>query len=124
MTDYYQLLTRAIASLDKSTGESRRALYGRARAALVKSLGNVDPRLSESEITRERLSLEQAIRKVEAEAMRRPPLKVQQATPIANAGLEQGGQDEKPAPDGDRPTASEQSGCAAARAEIPAGHER
>jgi hypothetical protein len=108
MTDYYQLLTRAIASLDKSTGESRRALYGHARAALVKSLGNLSPRLSESEITRERLLLEQAIREVEAEAMRPPPVKVQQATPIANAGLEQGGQDEKPAVDGDHPTASGQ----------------
>ena len=55
----------------KSTGESRRALYGRERNALLNQLRNVDPPLSEQEITRERLALEEAVRKVEAEAARR-----------------------------------------------------
>jgi hypothetical protein len=100
MTDYYQLMTRAIASLD--TGESRRALYGRARDALVESLRNLDPRLSESEITRERLSLEQAIRDVETDAMRRLSVETQQPRPVTKSGLEQGRWDEKPAPDGAR----------------------
>jgi hypothetical protein len=68
MTDYYQLMIRAIANLDKSTGETRRALYGRVRTVPVESLRNFDPLLSESEITRERLMLEEAIRKVEADA--------------------------------------------------------
>jgi hypothetical protein len=71
MADYYPLIQRAIAGLDKNTGEARRALYERARTALVAQLRGVSPPLAEAEITRERLALEEAIRKVEAEAARR-----------------------------------------------------
>ena len=72
MADYYPLIARAIAGLDPSApGESRRALYERARSALIAQLRSVDPPLSESEITRERLSLEEAVRKVESEAAQR-----------------------------------------------------
>ena len=72
MADYYPLIARAIAGLDTNApGESRRALYERARAALIAQLRSVQPPLSESEITRERLSLEEAVRKVEAEAAQR-----------------------------------------------------
>jgi hypothetical protein len=72
MADYYPLIARAIAGLDPSApGESRRALYERARAALIAQLRGVEPPLSESEITRERLALEEAVRKVESEAAQR-----------------------------------------------------
>ena len=72
MADYYPLIARAIAGLDPSApGESRRALYERARTALIAQLRSVDPPLSESDITRERLSLEEAVRKVESEAAQR-----------------------------------------------------
>src|SRR3984957_3983109 len=72
MADYYPLIARAIAGLDPSApGESRRALYERARAALIAQLRSVEPPLSESEITRERLSLEEAVRKEESEAAQR-----------------------------------------------------
>ena len=71
MTDYHPLIARAVEGLDKSTGEARRALYERARTALVAQLRAVEPALSESEITKERLALEDAIRKVEAEAARK-----------------------------------------------------
>ncbi|WP_441238354.1 hypothetical protein [Bradyrhizobium sp. 930_D9_N1_4] len=72
MADYYPLIARAIAALDPSApGESRRALYERARTALIAQLRSVQPPLSESEITRERLSLEEAVRKVESEAAQR-----------------------------------------------------
>src|SRR5512143_877305 len=72
MADYYPLIARAIAALDPNApGESRRALYERARTALIAQLRSVDPPLSESEITRERLSLEEAVRKVESEAAQR-----------------------------------------------------
>jgi hypothetical protein len=72
MADYYPLIARAIAGLDPSApGEQRRALYERARAALIAQLRSVQPPLSESEITRERLSLEEAVRKVESEAAQR-----------------------------------------------------
>src|SRR5580765_53852 len=71
MADYYPLINKAVAGLEKSTGEARRALYERARTALVTQLRGVTPALSESDITRERLSLEEAIRKVETESARR-----------------------------------------------------
>src|SRR6476619_5886639 len=72
MADYYPLIARAIAGLDPNApGESRRALYERARAALIQQLRTVQPPLRESEITRERLSLEEAVRKVESEAAQR-----------------------------------------------------
>src|SRR5258708_21957234 len=72
MADYYPLIARAIAGLDPNApGESRRALYERARGALIQQLRSVQPPLSESEITRERLSLEEAVRKVESEAAQR-----------------------------------------------------
>src|SRR5258707_9521180 len=70
MADYHPLIARAVAGLDKNTGENRRALYERARTALVAQLRGVVPALEESEITRERLALEQAIPKVEAESAR------------------------------------------------------
>src|ERR1700741_1267485 len=72
MADYYPLIARAVAGLDATaTGESRRALYERARSALIAQLRNVQPPLTEAEITRERLALEEAVRKVEAEAAQR-----------------------------------------------------
>ncbi len=72
MADYYPLIARAIAGLDPSaSGESRRALYERARSALISQLRSVEPPLTESEITRERLSLEESIRRVESEAAQR-----------------------------------------------------
>src|SRR3954469_17661719 len=70
MADYHPLIARAVAGLEKNSGENRRALYERARLALVAQLRGVVPALEESEITRERLALEEAIRKVEAEAAR------------------------------------------------------
>jgi hypothetical protein len=71
MANYYPLIAKAVAGLEKNTGEARRMLYERARNALVTQLRSVTPALSESDITRERLALEEAIRKVEAEAARR-----------------------------------------------------
>src|SRR5947208_2637644 len=70
MADYYPLISRAVAGLEKNNGEARRTLYERARGALLAQLRGVTPSLNESDITRERLALEESIRKVEAEAAR------------------------------------------------------
>src|SRR3954463_5160366 len=70
MADYYPLISRAVAGLEKNSGENRRALYDRARAALLAQLRGVTPALDESDITRERLALEESIRKGEAESAR------------------------------------------------------
>jgi hypothetical protein len=71
MADYYPLIARAVAGLEKNSGENRRALYERARGALLAQLRSVTPALNESDITRERLALEESIRKVEAESARK-----------------------------------------------------
>ena len=80
MADYYPLIARAVAGLEKNTGDARRALYERARAALVAQLRSVSPALSESDVTRERLALEEAVRKVEAESVRQAKLESRPAS--------------------------------------------
>ncbi|MBB5752641.1 hypothetical protein [Prosthecomicrobium pneumaticum] len=67
MTDYYAVLKKAIAGLERNTGETRRAVYDKARNALIGQLKAIDPPLTTSEISRQRLELEEAIRKVERE---------------------------------------------------------
>jgi hypothetical protein len=71
MTDYHPVIARLVADLKQNTGKGRIEIYQRARATLLGQLQGLKPPLTESEITRERLSLEKAIRKVEAEAVRR-----------------------------------------------------
>jgi hypothetical protein len=71
MTDYYPVIARRIAGLKDNTAESRRALYQRVQNVLVEQLRELDPPLEEPEILRERLSLEDAVRRVEADAERR-----------------------------------------------------
>ena len=70
--DYYPLIARAVERLDRSTGEARRAVYERARKAVAELRSN-QPALLDAEITEERLALEEAIRMVEAEAVRKSP---------------------------------------------------
>jgi hypothetical protein len=67
MADYYPLISRAVANLGPSTPEQRRDLYSRATNALIGQLRNSDPPITEADITRERLSLEDAIGRVETE---------------------------------------------------------
>src|SRR6185437_498181 len=81
MADFYPLIAKAVSGLDKNTGENRRALYDRAFSALVSQLRGVEPPLDETDITRERLALEEAIRKVEAEASKRPRSDASEAEP-------------------------------------------
>jgi hypothetical protein len=83
MTDYYPLIARAVTALEKNTGEARRGLYERARGALVAQLRGLDPPLTEAEITRERLALEEAIRRVEAESARRSRPEPSRPDPVA-----------------------------------------
>ena len=71
MTDFYPILRRHVDGLTVSTGEARRKLYERARTALVDQLRGRQPPMPEADIARERLALEEAVRKVELEAARR-----------------------------------------------------
>ena len=68
MAEYYAVLSKAVASLEVSSPESRRAVYDKARNALIGQLKAIVPPLPTSEISRQRLELEEAIRRAEREA--------------------------------------------------------
>jgi hypothetical protein len=70
MANYQTLIARAVADLEKNTGEARRALYNRALTALFDALRGMVPPLPEQYITRERLKLEEAMQRVEAVSVR------------------------------------------------------
>lgn len=67
MADFYPVLSRAIAGLSDPSPQMRRAIYDRARSVLIDQLRGIDPPLSETEIARERLALDETIARIEAE---------------------------------------------------------
>ncbi|WP_370676727.1 hypothetical protein [Pleomorphomonas sp. PLEO] len=67
MADYYPVLKRAISSLPSGSGEARRAVYEKARVALLRQLSSYNPPLSPTDIADQRVALEDCIRRVEAE---------------------------------------------------------
>lgn len=70
MADYFTLISRAINGLPEQNSETRKAVYDRARTALLKQLRGMTPALPEKDVTRERLALEEAIRKLEFNLIR------------------------------------------------------
>lgn len=68
MAEYYAVLKKAVGGLEGASSEARRAVYDKARNALIGQLKAIDPPLSTSEISRQRLELEEAIRRVERES--------------------------------------------------------
>lgn len=68
MADYKELLRRAVEALPENNGAARRAVYEKARAALVGQLRAINPPLAARDITTHRLQLEDCIRQVEQEA--------------------------------------------------------
>jgi hypothetical protein len=67
MIDYHFLILRAVTGLDPNTDETRRLVYERTRAALTSHLQTLDPPLNEADRMHQRLELEEAFRRVEAE---------------------------------------------------------
>ncbi len=55
MAEYYTVLRRAIGGIDPNVPETRRAVYDKARNALIGQLKAVDPPLTTAEISRQRL---------------------------------------------------------------------
>jgi len=68
MADYKELLRKAVEALPENNGGARRAVYEKARAALVGQLRAISPPLPARDITTHRLQLEDCIRQVEQEA--------------------------------------------------------
>ena len=62
MADYFPLILQAVAGLENNDPENRQALYGRA----VEQLREITPPLSDMELIREQIELENAIKMVDA----------------------------------------------------------
>ncbi len=68
MADYYPLLAKALAGLPATTTpDARRAIYDRARKALIGQLRSLKPPLSEDVIAREEAALDAAVARLESE---------------------------------------------------------
>jgi hypothetical protein len=70
MADYYSIIARAVATLDPNTGEARRRIYERARGALGGETRSAGLPLDKPDILAAQMSLEEAIARVETEALR------------------------------------------------------
>jgi hypothetical protein len=70
MADYYSIIAKAVATLDPNTGEARRRIYERARGALNGETRSAGLALNKSDIVSAQMSLEEAIARVEIEALR------------------------------------------------------
>jgi hypothetical protein len=70
MADYYSIIAKAVRALEPNTGEARRKLYDRARGALLGEMRSVELAMDQSDILAARVSLEEAITKVETEVLR------------------------------------------------------
>jgi lipoprotein-anchoring transpeptidase ErfK/SrfK len=73
MADYFSLLTKTIAALDRRGPDDRRAVYERARRALAEHLRAVEPPQSDFAIRTELALLEAAIRRAESNAAKNDP---------------------------------------------------
>jgi hypothetical protein len=67
MAEYYPLLAKAVAGLPNSTPEARRAVYERARKALLAQLQNLQPPIPEADVARETQALDSAVARIESE---------------------------------------------------------
>lgn len=67
MAEYYPLLAKAVAGLPNPTPEMRRAVYERARKALLAQLLSLEPPLGEADVARETEALDGAVARLEAE---------------------------------------------------------
>jgi hypothetical protein len=70
MADYYSIIAKAVGALDPNTGEARRRIYERARGALNGESRSTGLPLDRLDILSAQMSLEEAITRVETEALR------------------------------------------------------
>ena len=67
-TDYYPLISRAIASLEPNNESFRQNLYSRAREELSRQLRSLAPSMPEADVRAEQSALEAAIQRIERQA--------------------------------------------------------
>ncbi len=89
MAEYYPLLAKAVAGLPNSTPETRRAVYERARKALLGQLQSLQPPVPEADLRRETEALDAAVARLEAElgGGARPTAAPQPQRPVAKPAM-------------------------------------
>jgi hypothetical protein len=83
MADYYPLLSRAIATLPDRDPARRQTIYRRAREVLERQLRSADPPMTEDDILRETLALDDVILRIEADFAELPPPPAPASAPAA-----------------------------------------
>ena len=122
MAEYYPLLARAVAGLKTSTPQARRAIYERARGALLAQLRAMAPPIPEPDIQRENDALDAAIARLEAEAGAAAPApeeeraRAQEAARAAEAQVAQAAAQAKAKAEEDMRAAEEAKAAAEAQA--------
>ena len=107
MADYYSLLAKAVANLPKgSPASARKAIYDRARKALLRQLRSLGPSLSEADIAREEAALETAIARLETQFAPAAPAAFASRPAEAPARAPPSAAAAKPSPPPAPPTAS------------------
>jgi hypothetical protein len=69
MAEYYAVLKKLVRGDGAGSAEARRTVYEEARNVLLGQLKTIDPPLTASQISRQRLELEEAIRRIERETL-------------------------------------------------------
>lgn len=67
MADYYSVILNAVGKLDPNTVDARRAIYQRARRAMLDRLRGVEPPLPKAVVDAELDEFDQAVERVEAQ---------------------------------------------------------
>ena len=75
MTDYYSILSRAVASLNPNTAQARAALFERARNLLIEQIERDRERWSDEAALAEVTNFDAATDRIEAEVARRAGLR-------------------------------------------------
>jgi hypothetical protein len=83
MADYYSIIAKAVRALDPNTGDARRRLYDRARGALLGEMRSVELALNQADILAARMSLEEAIGRVEADVLLELRARQEAEAPVA-----------------------------------------
>lgn len=82
MADFVSVLNRAIETTGAATPEARKALYDKARAALVRQLESRDPPLSAEQLADQTAALDRAVSEVEAKFAAPAPATREPAEPL------------------------------------------
>jgi lipoprotein-anchoring transpeptidase ErfK/SrfK len=86
MADYYSVLSSAVAKLETNVESARRALYDRARKAVMARMHAMNPPVSEDDVNAELAALEAAIARVEGNIARPVEEVLHAHRPAAHAG--------------------------------------